>query len=415
MGATHGSSKALVGANGRTAIPAVIAAADLENRLLQRDRMAALGTLSAGVAHEINNPLTYVLVNLEYVMRRLCAGGASDDSVTELAGSANPGPAGLIQALSHAVEGVSRIRCVVANLSAFAQGNVERPGPLDVRGILESAAQLAWLEIRHRARLSKSFAEVPQVVANEAHLGQVFLSLLINAAHAIPEGQADRHEVKLTTSTDEQGRAVVEVSDTGSGIPPEDISRVFDPFFTTKGQGSAGLGLSIAHGTIMSLGGEITVASTHGQGATFRVVLRPAEGQHEHAPPTPRDFRLLARRRLLLVDDESLLGKAISRALAEDHDVDVVTSARQALERLASGQGYDLVLCDLMMPMMTGMDLYAEATRIDPKLAARFVFMSGGTSSQRARAFLASVSNPCLAKPLDMGRLRSIVARAKDG
>jgi len=388
---------------------------ELENRLLQRDRMAALGTLSAGVAHEINNPLTYVLVNLEHVLRRLRAVGASDDPATELTGGeAQQGLAGMVQALQHAVEGANRIRRVVGDLLTFAQGNVERRGLVDVRGLLESATQLAWHEIRHRARLSKAFSDVPLVEANETRLGQVFLSLLINAAHAIPEGQADRHQVSVTTHTDEQGNAVVEVRDTGSGIPPENLSKVFDPFFTTKGQSSAGLGLAISHGTVTSLGGEISVESAPGAGTTFRVVLRPAERWRGSAPPSRRELRASPHRRVLLVDDERLLGEAIARALSEDHDVEVATDARQALDRLASAEPYDLVLCDLMMPVMTGMDLYAEVMHRDPKLAGRFVFMSGGTFSARARAFLQSVSNPCLEKPLDMGRLRSIVARAKD-
>jgi signal transduction histidine kinase/BarA-like signal transduction histidine kinase len=389
--------------------------AEVEARLLERDRMAALGTLSAGVAHEINNPLTYVLVNLEHVLRRLRAVSASDDPAAELTGSeTQQGLAGMIQALQHAVEGANRIRKVVGDLLTFAQGNVERRGLVDVRGLLESATQLAWHEIRHRARLSKTFSDVPLVEANETRLGQVFLSLLVNAAHAIPEGQADRHEVSVTTRTDLEGNAVVEVHDTGSGISPENLSRVFDPFFTTKGQSSAGLGLAMSHGTVTSLGGEIAVESAPGRGTTFRVVLRPAERWRSGVPSSRRDLRALTRRRVLLVDDERLLGEAIARAVSEDHDVEVVTEARHALERMASGRTYDIVLCDLMMPVMTGMDLYAEVMRRDPKMAGRFVFMSGGTFSARARAFLQSVSNPCLEKPLDMGRLRSLVARAKD-
>jgi CheY-like chemotaxis protein len=394
------------------AAPALTDAAELEGRLLQRDRMAALGTLAAGAAHEINNPLTYVLVNVEHVMRRLRAVGASNDPAAELARGTQQGLPGLVQALQHAVEGGHRIRRVVGDLLTFAQGNVERRGPVDVRGVLESATQLAWHEIRHRARLSKAFADVPLVEANEARLGQVFLSLLINAAHAIPEGKADRHEINVTTHTDDEGNAVVEVRDTGCGIAPENLARVFDPFFTTKGQKSAGMGLAISHGTVASLGGEITVTSTPGQSTTFHVALPPAERWENTAPPSRRPG-VFPRRRVLLVDDELLLGESIARALSEDHDVEVVAEAGRALERLTSGPEYDLVLCDLMMPVMTGMDLYAEVMHRDPKVAKRFVFMSGGTFSNRARAFLESVCNPCLEKPLDMGRLRSLLAAAR--
>src|SRR5258708_6272365 len=175
--------------------------------------MAALGTLSAGVAHEINNPLTYLLVNLEHVLRRLRAASASDDPVGELAAGVNGGGlAGLARSLQQAVEGANRVRQIVRDLLTFAQGNVEQRGMVDVRGIVESATQMAWHEIRHRARLVRSLAEVPPIEANEARLGQVFLNLLVNAAQAIPEGQADVHEVRVSTRTDDHGKAVVEVS-----------------------------------------------------------------------------------------------------------------------------------------------------------------------------------------------------------
>jgi PAS domain S-box-containing protein len=383
-----------------------------ELQMLQRDRMAALGTLSAGVAHEINNPLTYLLVNLEHVLRRLRAASASDDPIAELAHDQNAGITALVQALQQAVEGANRVRQIVRHLLTFAQGNIEQRGMVDVRGIVESATQMAWHEIRHRAHLVKSLAEVPPVDANEARLGQVFLNLLVNAAQAIPEGQADRHEVRVVTRTDERGNAIVEVSDTGTGIAPESLPRIFDPFFTTKGEHGTGLGLSISLGTIRSLGGEITATSTPGKGTTFRVRLPSAKAMRGSAPTTPRDDQVAARRRVLVIDDERLVGEAIARSLSEDNDVQVVTDAEHALEKIAAGEHYDIVLCDLMMPVMTGMDLYAEIVRTSPKLAGRFVFMTGGAFTPRARAFVESVVNPCLEKPIDMGRVRSLVALA---
>jgi PAS domain S-box-containing protein len=386
--------------------------AEFQHQLLQRDRMAALGTLSAGVAHEINNPLTYLLVNLEHVLRRLRAASASDDPIAELAGGGGGSLAGLAQSLHHAVEGANRVRQIVRDLLTFSQGNVETRGIVDVRGIVESATQMAWHEIRHRARLTRSLAEVPPVEANEARLGQVFLNLLVNAAQAIPEGQADRHDIRVATRTDEQGNAVVEIRDTGTGIAPENLPRVFDPFFTTKGDDGTGLGLAISHGTIKSLGGDITVASEPGHGTTFRVVLRAAKRWRSGTTTGPHEVRPLIRRRVLIIDDERLVGEAIARALAEDNDVEVATDAQQALSRLAAHERFDVILCDLMMPVMTGMDLYADVMKREPRLAGRFVFMTGGAFTARARAFLESIVNPCLEKPLDMNRLRSIVAGA---
>jgi CheY-like chemotaxis protein/two-component sensor histidine kinase len=388
-----------------------------EHALLQRDRMAALGTLSAGVAHEINNPLTYMLVNLEHVLRRLRAASASDDPVGELTdGAGTGGLTGLVQSLQQAVEGANRVRQIVRSLLTFSQGNVEQQAIADVRGIVESAVQMAWHELRHRARLVKILGEVPPVDANEARLGQVFLNLLVNAAQAIPEGHADQHEVRVTTRTDPRGYAVVEVSDTGVGISAEDLPRIFDPFFTTKGDAGTGLGLSISVGTVRALGGEITVESEAGRGSTFRVVLPPAKSWRRSATPaSSHDVHALPRRRVLVIDDEHLVGQAIARALSEENDVEVVTDAQQALARVAAGKSYDVILCDLMMPVMTGMDLYTELLRVAPRLAGRIVFMTGGAFTPRARAFLESIGNQCLEKPLVMGRLRGILAKAGRG
>jgi CheY-like chemotaxis protein len=271
---------------------------------------------------------------------------------------------------------------------------------------------MAWHEIRHRAHLAKAMADVPPVDANAARLGQVFLNVLLNAAQAIPEGHADQNEIRVVTRTDERGNAVVEVSDTGIGIAAEDMPRIFDPFFTTK-EGGSGLGLAISHGTVKDLGGEIQASSVPGHGSTFRVVLPPAKQWHTAPPASSQDVRVLARRRVLVIDDEPLVCEAIARALSEDADVECECEARQALARIAAGARYDVILCDLMMPVMTGMDLHAEVVRAAPMLAGRFVFMTGGAFTPRARAFLASVVNPCLEKPLDTGKLRSLVARAR--
>jgi PAS domain S-box-containing protein len=393
----------------------VTESAALQHQLLQRDRMAALGTLAAGVAHEINNPLTYLLVNVDLVLRRLRAASASDDPLAALAGPEGAGDAiglpALVESLQRAVEGADRVAKIVRHLLTFAEGNVERRGLVDVRGIVESAAQMAWHEIRHRARLSKNLAEVPPVEANQARLGQVFLSLLLNAAQAIPEGQADRHEVSATTRTDDLGNAVVEIRDTGGGISPEHLPHIFEPFFTTKGSRRTGLGLAISQGAIKAMGGEITVQSSMGQGTTFRVVLRPAlpwRGISAHG----HEGRATPRRRVLVVDDERLVGEAIARSLSQSHDVAVVTDAREVLDRVGSGEVYDVILCDLMMPVMTGMDLYADMIAHKPELAQRFVFMTGGAFTEGARAFVQCVARPCLEKPLDMSRLRGLIARA---
>jgi signal transduction histidine kinase/CheY-like chemotaxis protein len=407
----NGAESKPASSNGHGAPPSKSDRSQFPHQAVERHRMAALTTLSAGVAHQINNPLTYLLVNLEHVTRKLRAASASYDSMTELAG-AQGGLPELVQSLQHAIEGANRIKQVVRDLLTFAQGSADHRRLVDLRGVVESAAQMAWHEIRHRARLCKVLAEVPLVEANEARLGQVFLSLLVNAAQAIPEGQVDRHEVRVATRTDDRGNAVVEVTDTGTGIAPDDLPRVFDPFFTTKGLEGTGLGLAMSLGTIKSLGGEITVRSAPGSGTTFRVVLRSAERARAKVPSSPDEPRTVARRSVLIVDDDPLVGRALARALSEGNEVEVVADGERALARIDAGEHYDVVLCDLMMPGMTGMDLYAEILRRAPKVAVRFVFMTGGAFTPRARAFVETVVNPCLQKPIDMRRLRSIIARA---
>jgi len=214
------------------------------------------------------------------------------------------------------------------------------------------------------------------------------------------------------TRADGDGRVIIEVSDTGAGIPGEALPRIFDPFFTTKPEGGVGLGLSISHGTVKAMGGELQAESAPGRGSLLRVILPVAKAYRAAAPSGVLPLRQAGpRRRVLVIDDEPMVGHALARVLADESDVEVLTEARGALALIAAGS-FDLVLCDLMMPVMTGMDLFAEVVRKAPRMAGRIVFMTGGAFTPRARAFLESVSNPCLEKPIDVGRLRSLVARA---
>ncbi|NOK22529.1 PAS domain S-box protein, partial [Corallococcus carmarthensis] len=242
----------------------------LQARLTLADRLASVGTLAAGIAHEINNPLAFVLSNLAFL---------SDEFRHHL--SPGPGVRGVRppdvsewqEVLGEACEGAERVRQIVRQLKTFSRPDEERMTPVDVHAVLDSVVMMAANEIRHRARLRRDYGTVPQVMANEGRLCQVFLNLVVNAAQAIPEGSAHEHEVVLSTRSS-GGQVLVEVRDTGSGIAPEVMGRIFDPFFTTKPVGvGTGLGLSICHGIITGLGGDILVESTVGQGSTFRVVL----------------------------------------------------------------------------------------------------------------------------------------------
>lgn len=209
----------------------------LQRQLIFADRMASVGTLAAGVAHEINNPLAFVTTNLSLALDELGTLGIPSPS-TQLGE--------LKEMLTDAQAGAERIRKIVRGLKTFSRAEEEQRSITDVIPLLELSIDMTFNEIRHRARLVKDFRKIPRVEADEARLGQVFINLLINAAQALPEGDTAAHEIRLVTSTDMQGRAVIEVSDTGTGIPAEVVERIFDPFFTTKPVGvGTGLGLSI--------------------------------------------------------------------------------------------------------------------------------------------------------------------------
>jgi signal transduction histidine kinase/CheY-like chemotaxis protein len=377
-----------------------------QTRAVREDRMGALGTLAAGVANEINNPLTYVMINIEHVMRRLRHLGALDEYEVPQGPERTAALAGLVDALAKASEGANRVRAVTRDILVFAQGNDAPRGLVDVRAVLESSLQVAWHELRHRARVVKHLADVPPLEASATQLAHVFLQLLVNAASAIPEGNAEHEEVRVTTRCDDSGDVVVEILDTGAGIAPAALPHVFDPFFTTHGAGEGvGLGLSICHGIVKHLGGKISAESGPGRGSVFRVVL-PA-GRHSANGSVSESPQL----RVLVVDADPLVGEAIARSLGEESELTVASDARQATQILLSNH-FDFVLCDVMLPETSGVDFYVEVLRAAPHLVHRIVFMIGGASTVRARAFLSSIANPCLEKPLDMSELRRLVGRA---
>jgi signal transduction histidine kinase/CheY-like chemotaxis protein len=381
---------------------------DARQRLLVADRLAAMGTLAAGAAHEVNNPLTYVTINVDHVARQLRMASARGVRI-EGEGTDDLTP-GLLDALGRVAHGLERVRGIVRGLLTFSHGDVELRTLVDLHGVVESSIQMAMHEILHRARLVRDLGDVPPVEANEARLGQVFLNLLVNAAQAIPEGNPAAHEVCVAMRTDEEGRAVVEVSDTGVGLQPHVLPRVFDPFFTSRATGEGiGLGLSISLGTVKSLGGTIEVESRPGHRTTFRVLLPPAAGWRVSRPPPSVRSIAEEKPRLLVVDDDVLVGEAIARSVAAEAEVHVLSDARDALARIAAGERWDLILCDLMMPEMSGMDLYRETLASAPDSARSIVFMTAGAFTPRARAFVASVGRRCLEKPIDAEALRELV------
>jgi two-component system cell cycle sensor histidine kinase/response regulator CckA len=385
----------------------------LQSQLMVSDRMASVGTLAAGVAHEINNPLAAVIGNLEFITDGLERMSAADSA------PASPGRSDarlqkeIKESLADAREAAQRVRFIVGDLKIFSRApNDEPKGPVDVKAIMESSLRMAWNEIRHRAHVVKNYGPVPCVEGNQARLGQVFLNLLVNAAQALQEGRAEHNEVRVSTRLDGQ-RVVVEVSDTGGGIPPAVIGRIFDAFFTTKAVGvGTGLGLAICQRIVTDMGGELTVQSEVGKGTTFRVAL-PIAHKEETAHAMAVVLSPLAGRRgrVLVVDDEQVVVSIVKRILSKEHDVVAVVTAKEALALCADGERFDLILSDLMMPEMTGMDLHRELSRIDPEQADKMVFLTGGAFTPKARRFLSETSQEHLEKPFDSAHLRASVQR----
>jgi signal transduction histidine kinase len=380
-----------------------------QSQLVVADRRLSLGRLAAGAAHEINNPLAYVSANVSWVAdglggvrEALHAGGPEDHA------RAGENVAKMIEALADAHDGANRIAHIVRGLKTFSHDDQDERAPLGLQEAMDVAVNMATHELKHRARLERDYKPAPSVEANAVRLAQVFLNLLVNAGQAIPEGAADRNVIRAAVGTDENGWAFAEVSDTGAGIAPDVMERLFEPFFTTKPVGKGtGLGLSISQGIVTALGGRITVASEPGRGSIFRVVLPPHRGP-ARATPSPIAAAPAPPRRakILVVDDEPLVGVAVQRELAREHDVEVVTTGTDALERVRRGERFDVVLCDLVMPCMTGAQLAGELERIAPVQAQALLFMTGGAFTESTQHFAEAHAGRVIEKPIDRETLR---------
>jgi len=373
-------------------------------------RAVALGTLSAGIAHEINNPLSWMMTNLQMAQDELRRGVRRRTSEQQ----------NLLHTLDDALQGGRRVISIVRDLKTMSREGTDQ-GVADVHAALDLACRIASRQIEARARLVRDYGHVPSVRGSAGRLGQVFLNLLTNAAQAIPEGKREVNRITLRTRH-RDGVVEVSIRDTGGGIPRAVLPHIFDPFYTTKGkEEGTGLGLSITRSVVDGLGGSISVESREGEGAIFSVRLPVAErGAETDAPQATSPARTSigsatpvtptgTRVRVLIIDDEPLLGKSLRRALHE-HDVVFTEDPARGLE-LCSESDFDVIVCDLMMPMISGQDVYEHLSERAPDLAARMIFMTGGAFTSGAQRFLKSIDNPVLGKPFTPNDLRVAVKR----
>ncbi|MBM4362705.1 MAG: response regulator [Deltaproteobacteria bacterium] len=384
----------------------------VEARLHHADKLSSLGHLVASVSHEINNPLAAILLDLHQLGETLRAVAPAVTAIDTLPPHLRHEFDESRAIVAEATDAAGRIREIVDEMRLFAHPGAGVGERVRVEDLLDGALGMVSSAARFRARIERRYEGTPAIVADRSRLGQAFLNVLLNAVQAIGGNDPDAGLVRVATSAESSG-IVVEISNNGPPIDAEAQRRIFEPFFTTKPIGEGvGLGLAVAHETLRRHGGHLEVESSPGALTTFRFHLPLDTGlalEPTQVPPpaTPATAR---RARLLVIDDDRLVLNGVRRVLEGHHDVSLAPTGARALELLAEGR-FDLVLCDLIMPGMAGMEVYDATFARAPNDAARFVFLTGGTSSVAAREFLARVPNPRAFKPVPAEELARLVDR----
>lgn len=377
---------------------------ELEVQLLASDRLAVLGTLAAGMAHSINNPLSYLLLNLEHVSRRLGDLHVQRDYYSEAR-----------VRLAEAHDGAERVAKVVRQMRSLSRAKTSAPGPVDVRAVIDNVVAMIGNEIRYRGQLTVRFKASPRVWAREGELEQAFLGLLLYVARSLPEQGESEREIVLTTAIDESHDAVVTVSDEQLIISAETSARAFDPFASGE---AAGLSLAMCQAVITSLDGHLEIESSPDTGTIFRVTLPEhdtfAAAESRRSLPPLRSVAPAASTsaRVLVLDDDPGVASTLRAMLETHHEVTSVESAREGLRLLLGKPEFDVVFCDLVMPEISGIDLYHSLERARSPHVDRIIFMTGGVFTPEAERFLASVPNLRIEKPFSLTRVEQLLAHA---
>ena len=401
----------------------------LQALIFQSDRQASMGMLAAGVVHEINNPLAYILYNLEGLCDDLpillealddCREALSRRAGREEANRALGDAAELLdpemreellESAREALSGAYRIKDTTFGMGTFSRFEDDEMAPVEIKYPIECAHTLAFNELKYRARLVKELNKVPTIMASEGGLSQVFLNLLVNAAHSIDEGNVANNEIRVRCWA-AAGWIHAEVKDTGKGIPPDEMEHIFEPFYSTHPDGNGtGMGLPICRDIVEGYGGRIQVESEVGVGTRVKVSFPMASTATDHpAVLTDGQAQPGHRGRVLVVDDEAPIRTVLKRMLGREHEVVAVASGEEGMALLAEDTSYDLLLCDMMMPRTSGVDLHRWLVERAPELARRTVFITGGTFTPKCREYLESVENLKIEKPFDTKILKKIVA-----
>ncbi len=384
----------------------------LFGRVVAADRSAALGVLAASLAHGINTPLAQVYGNASFardlsrrLLRDLDALWEAGDTATLRTELRN-----LSDGIGQLHEGVTAVAAITRSLGLFTQQSDAPDGVVEPGRVLEAAIDLTETIIRHRAKLACEIGVMPPVRGCEAAVGHLLLSTLLASAQAIPEGEARRHEVRVRAAA-EAGGVRIEITDTGAPRAAEDGP---DPLAALdRGVSSPGFALALCRALAAEAGGTFDVSALErGTRVTIRLPAATAVTAEASAPAAAIEVieREAARGRVLVIDDEPVLLGLMCRILHVDHEVDGTSDPHDALSRIERGERYDVILCDLMMPTMSGVDLHARISRFAPHVARRMVFLTAGAFTEKARAFLASGDVTWFEKPIEPERLREVVS-----
>jgi len=375
----------------------------LQQAALQRRAMlSSASQLSASLAHEVNNPLFAALGNLEYIVESGFPDDLDPAQVEELRAAMTDSQAAL-----------QTIRGIVKQMARFSQARAHQTELLsDLTQVMEDCKKLLVNGMNPGVELIVEVDEIPRIRATRVGIIQIVTNLVMNGNHAM-ESQGGG-EIRVRVGTGNHGRALIEVSDTGCGIAPQDIDRLFLPFFTTRPGEGSGLGLALVHELVDELGGRIDVESEVGAGSTFSIRLPPVDEsvedtdrlQFSPASPSPLDHQ---RRSILVVEDDQNLARMLTRALSEHHDITHATDAASAMRMIEAGGSFEAVLCDVVMPGMSGVELFEQIREDHPELVNSWVFMTGGAVSPDDRRFLEDGATPLVQKPIETDELLRIL------
>ncbi|MDH5494042.1 MAG: hybrid sensor histidine kinase/response regulator, partial [Myxococcales bacterium] len=358
-------------------------------------QLAAIGSLAAGVAHEINNPLHFVMLSLESLEEGLEAPSREQREL-----------------LADIGQGLHRIRSISKTVLPFARFDAGEASAVDLNEAVRLAAKMAGNELRHRARVHLELGELPPLIGHPNMIGQLLTNLLSNAAQAIGEGSAALNEVRIETGC-EGDTIYARISDTGPGIEPSMREDIFKRFYTSKppGQGT-GLGLALCADVAQAHGGTIHVAESRLGGATFEIRIPIRTGLEPTRQKVASGTIRKRSARVLLVDDDPLVLRGHARRLRRGFEAVCAESGAAALSILESDQAFDVILCDVMMPDMDGPEFYRQVELLYPDLCERFVFCTGGAFTSRAQVFLEQVGRPVIQKPIETPHLRAALYEA---